>query len=307
MQSNWRGKVEPRNLKTCYISAPADINLSPLRDTLHQRDISVFNPDSFSVGDSLSHLAGSHLQNVDLVIGILSKERRSDWTLFELGIAWANNRQILLVVPPDANLQPPWNMPGVLVVRASPNGVEAIGFALDQLMSAPPRQSLSLPPLKSVSLGTSANALIQAAGLAISNSDGKGLEDVIGKALEDSHLDGIVREAFNKSARADFAVWVDALASTVGNPLLIEVKLRLTDRSSLRKAAMKLSEAVLASGTRFGLLLYGDGPGTDETSHALPFNVLVLSATELLEDMRTRSFATVVSQLRNRRVHGVGQ
>lgn len=297
--------MEPRNLKTCYISAPADINLAPLRNTLHARDISVFNPDSVSIGESLTDVIGSHLRNVDLVIGILSRERRSDWTLFELGIAWANNRQILLVVPPDASLQPPWNMPGILMVRASPSGVDAIGFALDQLMSAPARQISSLPPLKSVSLGASANALLQAASSAILNSDAKGLEDVIGKALEDSYLDGIAREAFNKNARADFAVWVDALASTVGNPLLIEVKLRLADRSSMRKAAMKLSEAVAATGTRFGLLLYGDGPDPDETIHALPFNVLALSANELLENLRTHSFATVISQLRNRRVHGV--
>ncbi|MBR8094704.1 hypothetical protein KDX09_35670 [Burkholderia cenocepacia] len=253
----------------------------------------------------LIDVVGSYLQSVDLVIGILSRERRSDWTLFELGVAWSNSRQILLVVPPGASLVPPWNMPGLLVVRANPSGVEAIGFALDQLMSAPPREISSQTPSKSASLGASANELLQAASAAVRNSDGKALEDVIGKALEGADLDGIAREASSKDARPDFAVWVDALASTVGNPLLIEVKLQLSDRPSMRMAAARLSEAVLATGTRFGLLVYGEGPPSDQVDRTLPFNVLALSATKLLESLRTNSFAAVISQLRNRRVHGV--
>jgi hypothetical protein len=60
-----------------------------------------------------------------------------------------------------------------------------------------------------------------------------------------------------------------------------------------------------ASGSRWALLLYGDGPDPeDQAWSASPPNVLVLSLRSLLEALRSQAFPEVVRDLRNRRVHG---
>lgn len=292
-------------IKTCYIAAPGDSSLEPLRKALFERGISVVNPHSLLGDQQPSTELVALMGRADLVIGILSRDRRSDWTLFELGVAWSTGRQVLLVVPPGASLSPPSGLIGVLQIRANPSNVDAIAFALDQLQAAPD-SDLGGSSLQSARpAGRSVADLKEEAIEAIRANDGRALEHVVHSALLRSHLDAIADETSSRDAKADFAVWVDELTGTVGNPLLIEVKLRLQSAQAMRAAAGKFSSAITASGTRFGLLLYGEGPEARKLGSAMPFNVLTLSVADLLEGLVTRSFASIVASLRNQRVHGV--
>jgi hypothetical protein len=294
-------------IKTCYVLAPADTNLEPLRAALQERDIAVFNPEI--VADNLLSAEGTpnYIEHVDLVVGILSNARRSDWTLFELGVALANKRKILLIVPPGVGLSPPLDQPAMLVVRSSPANIDAIGFGLDQLILAPTHKAEPAATSSSGRRGLSAaaNAFEEAARKAIDNGDGRALEEIIADILENAHLDIVANENQQKDSGVDFAVWVDELADTVGTPLLIEVKLNLPDRLAMKKAAAKLSEITAASSARFGLLVYGTGPRFPQADLTLPFNVLALSVMELIQELRHQSFSGVVNRLRNRRVHAV--
>jgi hypothetical protein len=295
-------------IKTCYVLAPADTNLAPLRAALQERDIAVFNPEIVADSRIANDGTPNYIAHVDLVVGILSNARRSDWTLFELGVALANKRKILLIVPPDAGLSPPLDQPDMLVVRSTPANIDAIGFGLDQLILAPSRK---IPPAEASSsarmetLGAAANAFDEAARKAIAAGDGRALEEIIADILENAHLDIVANETQQEDSGVDFAVWVDELADTVGTPLLIEVKLKLPDRLAVKTAATRLSAITTSSSGRFGLLIYGAGPSFSQADLALPFNVLALSVTELIQELRHQSFPGVVNRLRNRRVHAV--
>lgn len=292
-------------IKTCYISAPGDSSLAALRHALLERGISLVNPQSSAGDPQLSSELIATLSRADLVIGILSRERRSDWTLFELGVAWSAGRQVLLVVAPGASLSPPAGLNGVLQVRANPSNIEAITFALDQLQAAPDSRTSRSSHQSTRPVGRAIADLKAEALDAIQSRDGLALERVVHSALQRAQLDAIADETLSREAKADFAVWVDELTSTVGNPLLIEVKLRLLGTHAMREAAGKFSAAILASGTRFGLLLYGEGPEPRKLGSSIPFNVLALSVADLLDGLATRSFPSIVSHLRNQRVHGV--
>lgn len=294
-------------LKTCYISAPGDFSLVPLKQILHDRGISVMNPEAAYSEIPAPEAVMSYLATADLVIGILSRERRSDWTLFELGAAWANKRQILLVAPPSGTMTPPPGLEGVLVVRANPSNMDAVAFALDQRLSAPLTPRSKIPPRRSSAVGEDVRMLEISLNAALRLGDESVLMDVVSEILRDAKLDGVVSEAptSNRAAKADFAVWVDELADTIGNPLLIEVKKSLPSGILLREAAARFSKTVTESGTRFGLLLYGNGPEAKVVNRSLPFNVLALPIADLLKGLHTRSFASLVKNLRNQRMHGV--
>jgi hypothetical protein len=87
-------------IKTCFITAPADSNLKVLADALRRRNIRIVVPQQLSAGAELVTEIANVLRDVDLVIGIITRERRSEWILFELGQAWALGKRILLFARP---------------------------------------------------------------------------------------------------------------------------------------------------------------------------------------------------------------
>lgn len=269
------------------------------------RGIQVVVPDDLYPGANWSEWISGKIGNVDLVIGVLTSERRSQWVLFELGQAAALDRQIVLIAPPKLAAIPS-HLKHFLVIRTSLKNRGAIDFALDQILASPERSvippSIATPPLQA--LGPDADAIIGHLRAAIESNDYSGVERLVVQALQGSGAD-IVSEASSPDLGADIAVWSDALQPFVGNPLLIEVKSRFRGPNELRRAANQLFGAVATRGGSWGLLLYGEGPEDLAISQkGLPPTILVSSIGDLIEQLRFRSFAEVVRDLRNHRVHG---
>jgi len=292
-------------INTCFISSPAGADLGPLREALSRRNIRVVVPEDLPTGADWSNQIAHSIASVDLVIGVLTSQRRSQWVLFELGQAAALGRQIMLIAPPKLALMPAHLM-RFLVVRANLTNREAINFALDQLVASPERISGYVPSknLPRSALGARADDYAADLRSLLEHEDFRGVERVILEALRGAGTD-IVSEATNPDLGADIAVWSDALQPLMGNPLLIEVKARLRRPEDLQRAATQLAAATAASGTLWGLLLYGEGVSPSWLSKkSLPPNILIYSYYELLNQLRTRSFPEIVRDLRNHRVHG---
>jgi hypothetical protein len=270
-----------------------------------QRGIHVVVPDDLYPGANWSEGLSRKIATVDLVIGVLTSQRRSQWVLFELGQAAALGRQIVLIAPPKLATVPS-HLKHFLVIRAGTKNRDAISFALDQILASPERPTTSspMPPPSRQALGSDADPIMTDLQTAINSNDYRGVERVVIQALRGSGVD-IVSEAPGPDFGADIAVWSDALQPFVGNPLLIEVKSRFRGADELRKATNQLFAAVSSRGSAWGLLLYGEAP--ENLLAALkgsPPTILVYSIGDLVNELRTRSFAEVVRDLRNRRVHG---
>lgn len=183
---------------------------------------------------------------------------------------------------------------------------DAIGFALDQLLAAPdPHPGSRNVRSKALSpLGTDADDLIATLDNSLSSGDRDSLERLVAEVLRASGAD-VVAASPDHEIGADFAVWSDVLESLVGNPLLVEVKAKLRTHADVNRAARQLSTYLGASGSRWGLLLYGEGPDPDSAAWArTPPNVIGLPLRALLDGLRSQAFPELVRDLRNRRVHG---
>ena len=294
-----------RRIQTCYIASPPGLDLRHLRASLIERGIRVILPVDFSPGVNLSAEIPRGIAEADLVIGILTRERRSQWVLFELGQASAMGRQIVLLAPPNLGSIPS-NLSGFLVLRTNLQNRSAIDFALDQLLAAPSPSSVKPPVTRRTSqgLGTRADDLLRDYRSAMSSNEPQRLERVVFEALRGPDVE-VIEESRARDGGVDLAIWSDRLQQFVGNPLLVEIKSRIAGIGDARRAAEQLSLASSTAGTGWALLLYGEGPSEHElASKALPPTVLVRSIPALLEEMRDRSFVEIVRDLRNRRVHG---
>jgi hypothetical protein len=293
-------------MKTCFISAPAGAPLDVLRAALESRGLRVLVPQELAVGSDWASEIQKELSRADLVVGVLTSERESPWVLFELGQAWALHRRIVLITAPT--VEPiPFVLHQFLVLRIELDNAEAIGFALDQVLSAPQKATASSATSKGLpagGLGAKIDELLARLEVALTAGDGRAVEQVVADTLRASGTD-IVVSSPTRDVGADFAVWSDVLEPFVGNPLLIEVKTRIRDQSDSRRVFQQVSSFLGTSGARWGLVLYGEGPGPESSAWTkTPPNVLVVSLRVLLHELRTRAFPEVVRDLRNKRVHG---
>ncbi len=181
-------------------------------------------PHDLAVGTDWASEIQKQLSQADLVIGVLTSEWQSAWVLFELGQASALGRQIVLITPPKAD-PIPFALHQFLVLRINLDNQEAIGFALDQLLSAPdrPKRGSTPPSTPLVGLGTKADDLMASLERSLAASDWRSIEQVVADALRSSGADVVVTSP-TRDVGADFAVWSDVLEPFVGNPLLVEVK-----------------------------------------------------------------------------------
>ncbi|HWO39290.1 MAG TPA: hypothetical protein VNO32_61745 [Candidatus Acidoferrum sp.] len=280
--------------------------LNTLRESLLAHNIQPLIPQDFFLGNEGALEIQRQMAEADLVVGILPKGNQSPWVLFELGQAWALGRRILLIASPKS-ASVPYSLQRFLVIRAEADNREAIDFALDQLLSAPPelptRESKRI--FHTSGLGPVADSLIVRLDRALRSGSGQELESIISEAIRNSGTDVVV-ESPNRERGVDLAVWSDVLETFVGNPLLIETKLTIQDKKSAQTVFKLLTSYLGASDTKWMLLIYGEGPDPESTFwEGCPPNILIMRARTLLEALRTRAFAEIIRDLRNRRVHSV--
>lgn len=289
-------------IRTCLIIAPAGSNLAILTDALRRRKIKVVEPSQLPIGSDFQADLADRLGSVDLVIGVMTRERRSEWVLFELGQAWALGKRILLFAP-KTSAHLPSTLRSFITVRASPSNKEAINFTLDQLLAAPePKRRLGVRTRQKQPLGQSAINYLQGSLPMIASANSVELESLVVHALREAGVE-ILSESHARDRGADLAIWSDELQPFVGNPLLVEIKARLQDAKAASSAAQQLAKYVSAGGSLWGLLIYGQGPRELRT---LPPNIVALSIENLFERLGNETFDEIIRDLRNRRVHGVG-
>jgi len=293
-----------QKLKTCLIAAPPGTNLEVLLSALAKHEIRVLDRPSAFGEDSFSNFKPSITP--DLVIGVLTRARRSDWALFELGVAWGAGSQILIFAPSFILVPQALDRKGVLVIKTQVTNEEAVGFVLDQLTALPEAHQTDAIQRREIPrpLGDRAKRISDGRVKSIIGYNDKELHKVVEEVLRESGVDAIATDAAiqvspNHIGRADFAVWCDSFGDRVGNPLLIEVTAFTRLRRDALNVAMQLSRQVKAAGARTGLLIFGQS--TLDTDSRMPPNVLSISIDELLRRLQVDSFPAIVTEMRNTR------
>jgi hypothetical protein len=298
---------ETRKIKTCFVSAPAGTRLDALRESLVAHGIRPLVPSDLFPGNDWATEIQDKLREADLVVGVLPSNKKTSWVLFELGQAVALGKKILLIA--SAKSDPiPLGIQHFLVLRTSPNNRQAIDFALDQLLSSPAAAqptSTTKKSYESLGLGARSDEFLNRLTAILNAGDPQSLESLIADAIRNSGADVVV-ESPGRDRKADLAVWSDVLEPFVGNPLLIEIKLRIKDKQAVDGAVQQITSFLSAASTSWALLIYGNGPAPeDRIWKGCPPNILVIQAEALLDALRDRAFPEVIRDLRNRSVHSV--
>jgi hypothetical protein len=289
-----------KTARRVFVSAPAEQPLTGLLGLLRARQLDPYVlSDVAALGAGLVDAVLGAIAQADLVICILSGEDVATNAAVEAGIALGLDKPVVVVA--GEGVQLPTDLAGLLTVRADVNDVadlEAIAFALDQAGERPQERAVSQRPPRPSGrpLGAHADRLLDRAW-SLSDQPEQGAQALLEEAIELSGA-AAVKSALPDQG-FDLGVWADDLDAVAGNPLLIEVKNRISEHA-VRQVLLRLHQV---PGARLGLLVHLDAASPSEVP-GLNYPILAICLTELLERMRTRSFAQVVRDLRNEAVHG---
>jgi hypothetical protein len=284
-----------------FISAPVGMDLGSLLAGLQRRGGTPYVlSDVAPLGANILQSVQQAVAAADRVLVVLADETASLNSVFEAGMAAALGKPIVIVADPQVRI--PTDLAGFLTVRARPDDLDAIDFALDQAEGRI-ATSTRVAPATGHALGPRADQLLDRASTILTLTDPTAIEQtavaVLVEALE--HSGAVVVDRGGRDRGFDLGVWSDDLDAIAANPLLIELK------SFLRVEPVQQALAALSAtpNARVALIVYLDPAGAEpEALRSARFPVLAISLAELLERMRTASFAEVVRHLRNRSVHG---
>lgn len=246
--------------------------------------------DVATLGVSLGEAVRAAIESADLVVAYFDEGSQSSNMAFEVGLAAGLGKPVLVIAPGEV----PSDLHSLFQVRASAENADAIGLALDALerrveTSTDPNHL----PMTGRPLGSYADQLLEY--IRTTRLDERELQAIIVKAIEGT---GAIASLAGPADRGfDIGVWAEDLDAIAGNPLLIELKRRISGDTA-RQSLLSLHSV---PGARAALIVFLEEP--QEESRWLRWPVVGISLERLLREMRHRSFAEVVRELRNRSVH----
>lgn len=287
-------------ISQAFLAAPARIDLNIIKEELEGRGINPITAyDIPSLGLSILDNIEKAIRDSDLFVAVIPEDYSPN-VFFELGLAHALRKRFLLVVSPKLK-EIPSDIAGKMYLRSEPNNREAIAFALDQLLASQVQKTFRHRKQHEEGhpLGDVADMYLRRLQEKGSSLKGRELEEIVAEILRASGI-STVTQSTERDLGVDLAVWSDDLQTIVGNPFLIEVKSGVRTRKDLERALYQVEKYRMQSGTKWALLLLS----TTVATIPVVGGVLALTLAELLERLRTRTFAEVIRELRNKQVHG---
>lgn len=295
---------------TCFVSAPAGVNLSRIKQILLERDIEFVLPSEvLAHGQTISEKINKLISRSDIFMAVFDDVHDSGNILFELGLAVGLKKQIIILTPPSLSL--PSDLSGFLVLRVTQDNLDALGFSLDQMLAAIRKKSKKRVTKKYDDLKITKKPIsnkIYDLKDKLNDLDprvaGYTLERFVADLLRESGI-SVIQQSEKPDTGADFAIWSDELAAILGNPILIEIKRAIRDRAQALQVTNQLTRYIEKSNSKSAIVLYLEGLPSDRIQNFThEFNILFFQLGDIVEQLQNDTFADIIRIRRNIIAHG---
>ncbi len=250
--------------RRCYIAAsPKDeLYLLRLKKHLENRGIEVSDAYSFSLRDY--RVIGRNefrIKRSNFLIAVVSLKKPNPNVFYELGIARAMCKPIFLIIRDEGTL--PMSISEMTYVRASPANIETIFYGLDKFLNVvigKYGQKKVGKPDQDIPLEVEEPIYVEETKIEhVLPKSGKELLEALKDLLDKQGIAYSV-ERVNES-HYDMSLWIDSLESSIGNPILVELKTGCLTEEILCETEQRLIESIKTVHGRGGLLIYADSGG----------------------------------------------
>lgn len=291
-----------RELKRCFISASADLDTESLFGLLKEKGIDAHDAFSIPYADTMQPIVEKEINNSDFVIAVVSLKDLSPNVFYEIGFARATKKPIFVIIQ-DEGLVPSL-LEDLVYVRASVNDLQSIDYVLTQFLS---KHKYRIRKRSKIVESPKAKP-----DLKILESDLKGLLRQ-GMGIEIVHIvanllksEGVVLSQYHGPIEkgADMSLWINSLESSIGNPILVEVKIGDLSLYTLERAEQQLRRSIQTTNASAGLLVYADRRGRHFKPSKLKLPLVIrLELQDLVERLSKHPIDYILLSERNRIAH----
>jgi len=290
-----------------FLSHSARDSVSAVRQILAALGAEVVDPFDPNAADSLEAALPDAIRQIDALVAVVDKH--SPNVFYELGLAAAMGKPVLVLQAPETVL-PPF-LVQVHHVTSDFRDSKALRFAIEQFLKQIGNsvESPSKPRRLADAAPRSAQLKELARALGELRLDGTSMdaERILGAFLKAANVRAVERGPTDEKG-ADLAIWSDGISSTLGNPILVELKTGRIEQMNFGVAYSNLAYAVQAAAVATGLLLYLDRRGQrfGKPNTWVP-NVFLCDLEDFASSVVRVGFDRTLLDLRNEHVHGVGR
>lgn len=295
----------PRQLRA-FLAAPSNVDVEAVRQVLSAEGVLVEDSYSSGAGADLITATIRRIRQSDFVIAIITE---SGWAAYEVGIADAFAKPVLIIVSPDLSV--PSYVASRQVLRTKLISSDVLRLTLRNLAQQVRQDPKQLRPKSKRANKRQSPAAIERLRGAIQHARAdaapREIETLALDLLKASGATVVAQPAEVADRGVDFAVWADRLAAVIGGPLLVEVKAGRLTTDSIHAAEALLARGMSGETGRFALLLYLDREGRrfSAATWETPF-VLRFDLEDFAQSLTSQSLADLVIHQRNRLVHKKG-
>lgn len=320
-----------KKLKSCFIVAPTNLNIDPLRNLLKNRQINVLDISNIELSKINFTLSIEKvIRKADFICVIITKQYMPN-IFYEFGLARGAKKPIFLIYE-DEQL-PISNFFNITYVRASINDTEAISINLDIFLSnyrkrseyyypgkkyqkklnfikSNQERSLFFYPSKEyVKKLKDISSIQKELEILRSNGYEKDLEDFMEKIFK--QFDDVIvvkKKSYSKEEAADFSLWIDGLESIIGNPVLVEIKMGNITKSNLIKTENQIRDYLIKIKAPLGLIIYLDRRKKHFKNPKIKYPLVIwFELHNLISSLSTNSLTKVIANQRNKLIHSINE
>jgi len=280
--------------KTCFVIAPININLDPLKEYL-ENDFNITIEDITDISSYLN-IANEIIKKIkasDFVCAILIGDKLGD-VYIEIGITIGNEKPLFLIT--DNTSKIPEQLKNRVYAFSDPLDINKIKYPFKAFY-----EKIIKKPSKKSQQG---NKKEISSDLVLAYKNELDLAQRIKQIFSsDPNISIETMEGMKKYETGyDFSVWSDKLSESFGNPILIELKV-INSKETLRYTVNQLKDYLIHNNLNLGLIIYSGKKYEIKIDFDTPL-IFIFEIHELEKNvLQNKSITDLIIQRRNKMIH----
>ena len=289
----------------CFLAAISDVSIDALKQIVSSLGATLIRPYDINPGAETSSSIRQTIRNSDCAVVILTTSHPV--VFYELGLCKGLGKPTLVISDKETDL--PFFAAETHYLRTALTDNPVLRSGLTGfLQEVRERKRMRRPqrhyPENNARRIHGLSYDLPSFDALRASSSGQDVEGVVEAMFKKLRLTYESSRATPSVRRVDFAIWLDKLSPTIGNPLLVEVKSGDITKEGLRKARESLKRYAKESNSRICLLLYLDRNGKryNQSDYSAPL-IIEYDLQDFASDLSRTPLDALILSIRNRIAH----
>jgi len=288
------------NITSCFISAPFGFDLTLFKKIFDEHNITIIDQSFLKLGNSIPEEINKAINHSDLFCAIIPNNEKTSNIFFEIGLAYAKNKQILIFV--EKNIELPIELKSFLYFTSNFENESTIRLSIESFLNFGNVKKEQKQKILEINENHQINIVEDQKEIDSKNE--AEFELFIEKLFRTAGY--LTKFQINyRDSRFDIALWIDKLENFFGNPIIIEVKSGYMSPQALNNCEDQLRQQILKIGGNLGIIIYKGKRRENfpELSKKVPL-IIKFSSDELITLLKNDKFESEIIAQRNKIVHG---